>query len=116
MKQKTTVIKSLHLLREAFRGKDYDYTQGSLSKAIFLLAIPMVFEMLMESVFALVDIYFVSQVSTNAVATIGLTESVVTLIYAVAVGISMAATAVVARRIGEKDNEGAKKQPRKSFI
>ena len=109
MKQKTTVIKSLHLLREAFRGKDYDYTQGSLSKAIFLLAIPMVFEMLMESVFALVDIYFVSQVSTNAVATIGLTESVVTLIYAVAVGISMAATAVVARRIGEKDNEGAKK-------
>jgi len=109
MKQKTTVIKSLHLLRQAFRGKDYDYTQGSLSKAIFLLAIPMVFEMLMESVFALVDIYFVSQVSTNAVATIGLTESVVTLIYAVAVGISMAATAVVARRIGEKDNEGAKK-------
>ena len=96
------------LLKEAIRGKNYDYTQGSLKKAIILLAIPMVFEMVMESVFALVDIYFVSQVSTNAVATIGLTESVVTLIYAVAVGISMAATAVIARRIGEGNQEGAK--------
>ena len=96
------------LLKDALRGKEYDYTQGSLSTAIFLLAIPMVFEMVMESVFALVDIYFVSQVSTNAVATIGLTESVVSLIYAVAVGISMAATAVVSRRIGEGDQEGAK--------
>ena len=96
------------LLKEAIRGKNYDYTQGSLKKAIILLAIPMVFEMVMESVFALVDIYFVSRVSTNAVATIGLTESVVTLIYAVAVGISMAATAVIARRIGEGNQEGAK--------
>lgn len=96
------------LLKDALRGKEYDYTQGSLSTAIFLLAIPMVFEMVMESVFALIDIYFVSQVSTNAVATIGLTESVVSLIYAVAVGISMAATAVIARRIGEGDQEGAK--------
>ena len=109
MKQKTVAQKGLQLLQEAFRGEEYDYTRGSLSKAIFLLAIPMVFEMLMESVFAIVDIYFVSKVSTNAIATIGLTESVVTLIYAVAVGISMAATAVVARRIGEKDSEGAKK-------
>ena len=96
------------LLKKALQGQAHDYTQGNLSQAIFLLAIPMVFEMLMESVFALVDIYFVSQVSTNAVATIGLTESVVTLIYAVAVGISMAATAIVARRIGEGDAEGAK--------
>ena len=109
MKQKTVAQKVLQLLQEAFRGEEYDYTRGSLSKAIFLLAIPMVFEMLMESVFAIVDIYFVSKVSTNAIATIGLTESVVTLIYAVAVGISMAATAVVARRIGEKDYEGAKR-------
>ena len=98
-----------HVLKNAFSGKAYDYTQGSLRKAIFLLAIPMVFEMLMESVFALVDIYFVSQISTHAIATIGLTESVVTLIYAVAVGISMSATAVVARRIGENDSEGAKR-------
>ena len=72
----------------------------------------MVFEMLMESIFDLVDIYFVSKVSTNAVATIGPTESVVTLIYAVAVGISMAATAVVARRIGEGDADEAKKNTR----
>ena len=108
MKQRPNRFHWINLLKEAFRGKEYDYTQGPLSKAIFLLAIPMVFEMLMESVFALVDIYFVSKVSTNAVATIGLTESVVTLIYAVAVGISMAATAVVARRIGEGDTEGAK--------
>ena len=96
------------LLKEAIQGKNYDYTQGSLKKAIILLAIPMVFEMVMESIFALVDIYFVSRVSTNAVATIGITESVVTLIYAVAVGISMAATAVIARRIGEGNQEGAK--------
>ena len=108
MKQKTTVVKVLHLFREAFRGKEYDYTQGSLNKAIFLLAIPMVFEMLMESVFSLVDIYFVAQVSTNAVATIGLTESIISLIYAVAVGISIAATAVISRRIGEGNQEGAK--------
>ena len=108
MKQKTTVVKVLHLFREAFRGKEYDYTQGSLNKAIFLLAIPMVFEMLMESVFSLVDIYFVAQVSTNAVATIGLTESIISLVYAVAVGISIAATAVISRRIGEGNQEGAK--------
>lgn len=108
MKLKYSIARFFALSLAAFQGKDYDFTKGSLSKAIFLLSVPMVFEMLMESVFALVDIYFVSQVSTNAVATIGLTESVVTLIYAVAVGISMAATAIVARRIGEGDKEGAK--------
>ena len=110
MKLKNSIARFFALTLAAFQGKDYDFTKGSLSKAIFLLAVPMVFEMLMESVFALVDIYFVSQVSTNAVATIGLTESVVTLIYAVAVGISMAATAIVARRIGEGDKEGAKNE------
>ncbi|NRB84507.1 MAG: MATE family efflux transporter [Winogradskyella sp.] len=72
-----------------------------------MLSIPMILEMLMESIFAIVDIFYVSQVSVNAVATIGLTESVITLIYAVAIGLSMAATAVIARRIGEKDKEGA---------
>ena len=74
-----------------------------------MLSIPMILEMLMESIFALVDILYVSQVSVNAVATIGLTESVLTLVYAVAIGLSMAATAVVARRVGEKDIEGASK-------
>lgn len=95
-------------LKEAIAGKEIDLTQASIKKAIFLLAVPMILEMSMESIFALVDIFYVSQVSTNAVATIGLTESVITLVYALAVGLSMAATAIVARRIGEKDPEGAK--------
>lgn len=97
------------LLRQAISGKEIDLTQASIKKAIFLLAVPMILEMSMESIFALVDILYVSQVSTNAVATIGLTESVITLVYALAVGLSMAATAIVARRIGEKDPEGAKR-------
>ncbi len=92
----------------AVSGKETEFTTGSIRKAIFMLSIPMILEMLMESIFALVDIAYVSQVSVNAVATIGLTESVITLIYAVAIGLSMAATAVVARRIGEKDVQGAK--------
>ncbi|NNL08490.1 MAG: MATE family efflux transporter [Croceitalea sp.] len=93
----------------AVTGKETEFTSGSIRKAIFMLSIPMILEMLMESIFALVDIAWVSQVSVNAVATIGLTESVITLIYAVAIGLSMAATAVVARRVGEKDIEGARK-------
>lgn len=93
----------------AITGKQTNFTSGSIRKAIFMLSIPMILEMLMESIFALVDIAYVSQVSVNAVATIGLTESVITLVYAVAIGLSMAATAVVARRIGEKDVEGAQK-------
>lgn len=93
----------------AVTGKEQEFTNGSIRKAIFMLSIPMILEMLMESIFALVDIAYVSQVSVNAVATIGLTESVITLVYAIAIGLSMAATAVVARRVGEKDFDGAKK-------
>ena len=92
----------------ALTGKETEFTSGSIRRAIFMLSIPMVLEMLMESIFAIVDIAYVSKVSVNAVATIGLTESVVTLVYAVAIGLSMAATAVVARRIGEKDTFGAR--------
>ncbi len=92
----------------AVTGKETEFTTGSIRKAIFMLSIPMILEMLMESIFALVDIAYVSQVSVNAVATIGLTESVITLVYAVAIGLSMAATAVVARRVGEKDIQGAR--------
>lgn len=95
------------LIKHAFLGKEQDFTQGSIRKAIFMLAIPMILEMLMESIFALVDIIYVSRISVNAVATVGLTESVLTLVYALAIGLSMAATAVVARRIGEKNREGA---------
>lgn len=92
----------------AISGKETAFTSGSIRKAIFMLSIPMILEMLMESIFALVDIAYVSKVSVNAVATIGLTESVITLVYALAIGLSMAATAVVARRIGEKDVDGAR--------
>ena len=102
-----TLVNFIKLFKQAISGKEIDYTKGSIRKAIFLLSVPMILEMCMESIFALVDIAFVSQISTNAVATIGLTESVITLVYAVAVGLSMAATAVVARRIGEKDTSGA---------
>lgn len=97
-----------HYFIIAITGKETEFTTGSIRKAIFMLSIPMILEMMMESIFAIVDIAYVSQVSVNAVATIGLTESVVTLVYAVAIGLSMAATAVVARRIGQKDIEGAR--------
>lgn len=96
-----------HLFAIIFGSAEQDYTKGSLNKAILLLAIPMVLEMLMESLFAVVDVYFVSKVSNDAVATVGITESVLTLVFAVAIGLSMATTAVVARRIGEKKPEAA---------
>ncbi|MFN3137485.1 MAG: MATE family efflux transporter [Allomuricauda sp.] len=100
--------KFIHYFWIAISGKETEFTSGSIRKAIFMLSIPMILEMLMESIFALVDIAYVSKVSVNAVATIGLTESVITLVYALAIGLSMAATAVVARRIGEKDVQGAR--------
>lgn len=94
-------------IREAVRGSHRDYTVGPIGKSIFLLAIPMVLEMLMESVFAVVDIFWVSHLGTDAAATVGLTESLLTLIYALAIGLSIGVTAMVARRIGEHNPEGA---------
>src|SRR5678816_690049 len=87
----------------ALKGEQHDYTSERLNRAVLLLAVPMVLEMIMESLFAVVDVFWVSRLGKDAVAVIGLTESVMTLIYAVAIGISFAATAIVARRIGEKD-------------
>ncbi|MCW8877269.1 MAG: MATE family efflux transporter [Kangiellaceae bacterium] len=96
------------LFKQALAGNtQQDFTQGSIGKAAFLLAVPMVLEMVMESIFAVTDIFFVSGLGANAVAVVGLTEAVVTLLYAVAIGLSMAVTATIARRIGEKDYEGA---------
>ena len=103
------IKKILLLFKEAFLGSENEFTSGSISRAVFLLAVPMILEMFMESVFAIVDIYFVSSVGVEAVATIGFTESVVTLVYAVGIGLSMGATAMVARRIGEKDDDGAQR-------
>jgi putative MATE family efflux protein len=91
------------LVRQSLRGAHHDYTAGSLNRAVLLLAVPMVLEMVMESLFAVVDVFFVSRLGSDAVAVIGLTESVMSIVYAVAIGISFAATAIVARRIGEKD-------------
>lgn len=95
------------LVKKSLKGDEYDYTQGSIRQAIVLLAIPMILELSLESVFAVVDMFFVGKLGENAIATVGLTESVVTLVYSMAIGLSTAATAVVARRIGEKDSTGA---------
>jgi MATE family, multidrug efflux pump len=89
-------------LLDALRGTEQDYTRGSLRRAVVLLAVPMILEMTMESVFAVVDVYFVATLGASAVATVGITEAVLTLVYAVAIGLSMGTTAMVARRIGEK--------------
>lgn len=94
-------------IRESLRGTHRDYTKGPIGRSIMLLAIPMVLEMLMESVFAVVDIFWVSQLGPDAVASVALTESMLTLMYAVAIGLGVGAAAMVARRIGERNPEGA---------
>lgn len=95
--------KALQLIKLSLKGEEQDYTQGSIPRAVFLLAIPMILELSLESVFAVVDMFFVSKLGQNAIATVGLTESVITLIYSIAIGLSTAATAIVARRTGEKN-------------
>ena len=95
------------LFSEAVRGSDRDYTIGPVGPALVILSVPMVLEMAMESLFAVVDVFYVSRVSADAVATVGITESMLTIVYTVALGLGIGAMAVVARRIGEKDDEGA---------
>jgi putative MATE family efflux protein len=97
----------LTAIREAIRGSHADYTRGPIGRSILLLSIPMVLEMMMESIFAVVDVFFVAKLGADAVATVGLTESWLTLIYTMAIGLSIGATAMVARRTGEHDAEGA---------
>jgi putative MATE family efflux protein len=95
------------LFVEAVRGSERDYTVGPVGPALVMLSVPMVLEMVMESLFAVVDVFYVSRVSAEAVATVGVTESMLTIVYTVAMGLGIGAMAVVSRRIGEKDDEGA---------
>src|ERR1700736_4608636 len=92
---------------EALRGSHQDFTSGNLNRTIFLLAIPMVLEMVLESLFAVVDVFWVGRLGANAVATVGITETLLALIFAIGLGVALSTTAMVARRIGEKDPEDA---------
>ncbi len=106
----------LATLREAIRGSQIDYTTAPVGRAVVMLAVPMVMEMAMESIFAVADVFWVAHLGANAVATVGLTESMLTLIYTVAMGLSIGATALVARRIGERDAEGAARAAGQSIV
>ena len=103
-------------IKLALTGKDLEFTSGPIGRAIVLLAIPMVLEMVMESVFALTDAFFVSRLGTDAVATVGLTEAMISILFAVAIGSGMATTAMVARRIGEKNIAGARVAAAQSIL
>lgn len=106
----------IKLIRQSLKGEEHDYTKGSIPKAAFLLAIPMILELSLESIFAVVDMFFVGKLGKNAIATVGLTESVITIVYSVAIGLSTAATAIVARRTGEKDSVAAAKAGAQSIL
>jgi len=101
------LVRGLEFARQALRDNDEDFTTGPIDRALGLLAIPMMLEMAMESIFAVVDIAFVSRLGTDAVAAVGITEALITILYAIAIGLGMGVTAMVARRIGEKDPVGA---------
>ena len=111
-----SIKKSISAFREAISSNEKDYTSGSINDAIFVLSIPVVIEMLGEGLFAIVDIAFVSRVSVNAISTVGLTESMMFIVYSIAIGLSMAATAVVSRRVGEKDQDGASSSTLQAII
>lgn len=117
LKNKFSKISSTWLnVKEALAGSEQDFTKIPLKKAVFLLAIPMVLEMVMESVFAVVDIFFVSKLGAEAVAAVGITESLMTILYAIAFGLAMGTTALVSRRIGEKNNIEASKEGLQAII
>ncbi|GAB4022207.1 MATE family efflux transporter [Spirosoma koreense] len=99
--------KFIRLFLAALRGTETNFTSGSINRAIFLLSVPMILEMVMESLFAVVDVFFVAKIGTQAIATVGLTESVLTLVYSIAIGLSTAATALVSRRVGEENHREA---------
>jgi putative MATE family efflux protein len=107
VKKENTIRSFFRDVAEAISGTEQDFTEGKLGRAILLLSIPAVLEMIMESVFVIVDIYFVSRLGADAVATVGITESMVTIIYAISIGLGTATTSLVSRRIGEKDPDSA---------
>lgn len=108
MKASTRASNFFSLIKQAINGEELNFTEGGINRAIFLLAIPMIVEMGMESIFAVVDMYFVTMLnSSEAVAVVGYTENVLSILYSLAMGLSMGATAIIARRIGEKDTKGA---------
>ena len=116
MQKNSTLSKLWSAVKQSLNGEQQDYTTGSIPKAVVLLAVPMILELSLESVFAVVDMFFVSKLGENAIATVGLTESVITIISSIAIGLSTAATAIVARRIGEKNPEGGAHAGAQSLI
>jgi putative MATE family efflux protein len=104
------------MIKRALKGEHHDYTQGKISEAVILLAIPMILELGLESVFAVVDMFFVSGLGVNAIATVGLTEAVVTIVYSIAMGVSIGASAIVARRTGEKNPEAVGQAAAQSIL
>jgi Na+-driven multidrug efflux pump len=110
------IFRFFSLFKQAIRGGEHDYTKGSIREAIVLLAIPMILELVLESVFAVVDMYFVGKLGSAAIQVVGLTESVVMIIYTVAIGLSTAATAIVARRTGEKNQNQHQEQEHRQYF
>lgn len=113
---KRTISFFIQFIKQSIKGGQVDFTKGSIRRSVFMLAIPMILEMCMESVFAVVDIFFVGRLGKDAAATVGLTESFLTIIYSIAIGLSMAATAMVARRVGEKNREEASKSAMQAIL
>lgn len=116
MNLKYSLNKLYQEIKEALNGEERDYTQETIKRAVFLLSVPMVLEMLMESIFALVDIYFVSKLGADAIATVGLTESVLTIFYTIGIGMGSAVTALVSRRVGEKHFKKASESAYQAII